>query len=739
MALAAFSAFAPLACHAAPSRIDLKLPYPEGEQLFVVQGYHMPPTHIKKDAYALDFTGLGCDAYGGEVVASASGTVMFMNQKGYNGGYGTEVIIDHGNGVVSRYAHMIPDSIMIGPSVSVRRGEVIGRIGNTGLVSGAACADHPGTHLHFAMDTVQPDGTFIAYDPGPISGYAIVSAGRWYRSDNADDGAVLAIGDSSSGASPVLSSSILGSTTVMPSATPVASTVAATVPAALLVASTTTVFAPPSTPTPTRQPNSPVVSVFPSGGVLSIPPSSSSSQPEVFVGGVVGGTGDDASGTDRTAATSTDPGAIDPVGGVADETGGNSTSSTTTAPAGSTGTVLFEQEDDTVESVPSWYSDNWFALGKGFSGMLTTLTLKGRTNGARYVPLQQFSLQEFKDASYTAMTNDFPLVGPSFIPEVTTAMFDGLSILLKPYFYYRLTTSESLQNGSIILDGTASTTAGVAMYNEFIYGTGRVEYTNPFLPFMVMKGVATSSPSIPPPLSAPGNVTMQFDPMSMTLSLSFTSSTDPDWPAAPLRYEMNYSTSSMLDDGGWKSVGSVPLVFGNRYLIGVRARDNFGDISAPATATWDFPEGFTPYRLSPGLGVASQFFVVHETSTLRSIDIFVTDFGTSAKNPLYVDCSLLLFEELPDGSLASTTPDNSFNGVQCGGDLAFRFASPPPILYPGHHYHWTFAASTGNPSTGAGVRFYGTGIDTAGGPFSDPSLANARFVLTGDGGVIFSN
>ncbi len=147
-----------------------KLPYPKGQRFIVTQGYNAPPTHVKKDAYALDFTQNGCDAYGAPVVAAASGTVMFAGQEGYNGGYGTELIIDHGGNIVSRYAHMIPCSITV-PAVgsAVRGGETVGLLGDTGLVAGAACGDHPGTHLHFAMDAVNPDGTFSAYDPEPIS------------------------------------------------------------------------------------------------------------------------------------------------------------------------------------------------------------------------------------------------------------------------------------------------------------------------------------------------------------------------------------------------------------------------------------------------------------------------------------------------------------------------------------------------------------------------------------------
>ena len=157
-----------------------KLPYHKGQSFIVTQGYNTPPTHIKKDSYALDFTQNGCDAYGVSAVAAAPGKVLFASQKGYNGGYGTELIIDHGNNMVSRYAHLVPDSIAVSSGDAVRQGEVIGRIGDTGLVAGAACAEHPGTHLHFAVNTVNGDGMFAALDPEPISGYTNVVAGRWY-------------------------------------------------------------------------------------------------------------------------------------------------------------------------------------------------------------------------------------------------------------------------------------------------------------------------------------------------------------------------------------------------------------------------------------------------------------------------------------------------------------------------------------------------------------------------------
>jgi len=64
---------ASIRCAGADSAPSVKLPYAKGQSFVVTQGYDTPPTHIKKDSYALDLTQNGCDAYGVPVVAAASG------------------------------------------------------------------------------------------------------------------------------------------------------------------------------------------------------------------------------------------------------------------------------------------------------------------------------------------------------------------------------------------------------------------------------------------------------------------------------------------------------------------------------------------------------------------------------------------------------------------------------------------------------------------------------------------
>jgi len=79
---------------------------------------------------------------------------------------------------------MIPGSIPVRQGDAVQQGTVIGEIGDTGLVAGTVCAEHPGTHIHFAMDTENKDGSFTAKSPEPISGYTGIVEEKWYTSDN---------------------------------------------------------------------------------------------------------------------------------------------------------------------------------------------------------------------------------------------------------------------------------------------------------------------------------------------------------------------------------------------------------------------------------------------------------------------------------------------------------------------------------------------------------------------------
>lgn len=76
----------------------------------------------------------------GPILAADSGTVTVAGWPD-SSGYGNRVIIDHGNGFVTLYAHL--SVIQVRSGQRVRRGDVIGQMGNTGRSTG--------THLHFEI------------------------------------------------------------------------------------------------------------------------------------------------------------------------------------------------------------------------------------------------------------------------------------------------------------------------------------------------------------------------------------------------------------------------------------------------------------------------------------------------------------------------------------------------------------------------------------------------------------
>jgi len=78
------------------------------------------------------------DVDGARVVAVNSGRVKFAS---WDGGYGNTVRIDHGNGIVTLYAHLRRIDVRVGQQVN--RGQQIGLVGSTG--------NSQGPHLHFGV------------------------------------------------------------------------------------------------------------------------------------------------------------------------------------------------------------------------------------------------------------------------------------------------------------------------------------------------------------------------------------------------------------------------------------------------------------------------------------------------------------------------------------------------------------------------------------------------------------
>lgn len=98
-------------------------------------GYRISPFTGKRQFHA----GLDISTRSGTTVVSpAAGVVTFV---GREGGYGKMVVINHGNGLVTRYGHLKAYSVKSGHKV--KRGERVGLVGTTGRSSGP--------HLHYEV------------------------------------------------------------------------------------------------------------------------------------------------------------------------------------------------------------------------------------------------------------------------------------------------------------------------------------------------------------------------------------------------------------------------------------------------------------------------------------------------------------------------------------------------------------------------------------------------------------
>jgi murein DD-endopeptidase MepM/ murein hydrolase activator NlpD len=95
---------------------------------------------------------------GTPVMAAGDGVVKFC---GRMGGYGNVIDIDHGGGVVTRYAHL--RRILIKRTAAVTAGDVIGQVGSTGRATGP--------HLHFE----------VRIDGAPVSPIAAMAVAQMQR------------------------------------------------------------------------------------------------------------------------------------------------------------------------------------------------------------------------------------------------------------------------------------------------------------------------------------------------------------------------------------------------------------------------------------------------------------------------------------------------------------------------------------------------------------------------------
>jgi LysM repeat protein len=108
-----------------------------------LSGYYQKPFSVGRRTQGLHgYNGVDYGMpIGTPIYASAPGNVIISKNSGYNGGYGSYIVIQHPNKTQTVYAHLSTTQVTVGQSVT--RGQTIGLSGNTGKSTGP--------HLHFEV------------------------------------------------------------------------------------------------------------------------------------------------------------------------------------------------------------------------------------------------------------------------------------------------------------------------------------------------------------------------------------------------------------------------------------------------------------------------------------------------------------------------------------------------------------------------------------------------------------
>jgi LysM repeat protein len=125
-----------------PTSSGSRLSGGSSSQIVSTDGYYLRPVSGRRSQGIHGYNGIDIAApYGTPVVASAAGVVTVSRGAGWNGGYGSYIVISHPNGTQTLYAHNSQN--IVSPGQQVSQGQVIGYIGATGRATGP--------HVHFEV------------------------------------------------------------------------------------------------------------------------------------------------------------------------------------------------------------------------------------------------------------------------------------------------------------------------------------------------------------------------------------------------------------------------------------------------------------------------------------------------------------------------------------------------------------------------------------------------------------
>ena len=236
---------------------------------------------------------------------------------------------------------------------------------------------------------------------------------------------------------------------------------------------------------------------------------------------------------------------------------------------------------------------------------------------------------------------------------------------------------------------------------------------------------------------APSGLTMSFDEDYSRLDLSWAASTDPDSIDSGLTYQINLSTSTELGSDAWISNGialstSSAVVYGNSYTVGVRAMDEFGNTSGPASQAWSFPAGYSPLpaQVEHGFWVGratggGQRILLSATSTISGVNMWIKkDEGSYCCSASYLELRADNSDAI--GDLLATSDEIRIEAGISEQENQYTF---PASVELGPGYYWLVPWNSEDPNLNGNMVRGSEGDNYADGYWSTNAGADAYFRL----------
>jgi len=135
------------------------MPFPDGEEVRISQCFYGRFSHTGDVRFAIDFPA----EEGTPFVAVKDGVVVDKYERSSGRNKANYVILDHGDGTLTRYFHLVKDGVDVEVGDQVCQGELLGRTGNTGNSSGP--------HLHLDLvNTVEQTVPLLFVENQDLSG-----------------------------------------------------------------------------------------------------------------------------------------------------------------------------------------------------------------------------------------------------------------------------------------------------------------------------------------------------------------------------------------------------------------------------------------------------------------------------------------------------------------------------------------------------------------------------------------